>query len=45
MFVSDRIEQKNGGIEQARRDGRDDIPCAITETTNDHQVQAQAMDD
>jgi hypothetical protein len=39
-FVSGWIEQKNGDIEQARQGGRDDIPCATTETTN-----GQAMDD
>ena len=39
-FVSGGIEQKNGGIEQVRRGGRDDIPCATTEMTNGDQVQA-----
>jgi len=37
-FVSGGIKQKNGGVEQARRVGRDNIPCPTTETTNGHQA-------
>ena len=37
-FVSGGIEQRNGGVEQAPRGGRDDIPCPTTETTNGHQA-------